>query len=230
MENRDPDTYSVAIQHRADRELERPLPPYPSSQHSDPQVDPRDAALYQSLVTRAQGSINDSSHEYDHWRESGYQGSPRSYARGEPDINASPGTGILTPGQESRSRGSSASQRIGEKRSQANEAVNELRANRPFRLDGPSNPRRASSTSTRRSAHSMVAQQSDGSSSGGDTLLSRTPPSQNRRRPAAAERTDVLVPRWQPDAEVTFCPICRTQFSMTAPLPFGILHDSPAHM
>jgi hypothetical protein len=24
---------------------------------------------------------------------------------------------------------------------------------------------------------------------------------------------EVVVPRWQPDAEVTFCPICRTQFS-----------------
>jgi len=25
---------------------------------------------------------------------------------------------------------------------------------------------------------------------------------------------EVVVPRWQPDAEVTFCPICKTQFSM----------------
>ena len=25
--------------------------------------------------------------------------------------------------------------------------------------------------------------------------------------------SEVVVPRWQPDAEVTFCPICRTQFS-----------------
>jgi hypothetical protein len=173
--------------------------------------------LYERLVTGAQGTVNDSSREYERWRESGYQGSPRGYTRGELDMNASPGTSVLTPGQESRSRGSSASQRIGEKRSQANEAVNELRANRPFRLDGPSNPRRTSSTSTRRPAHSMLAQQSDGSSSGGDTLLSHTSPSQNRRRPAAAERTEVLVPRWQPDAEVTFCPICRTQFSMTPP-------------
>jgi hypothetical protein len=27
------------------------------------------------------------------------------------------------------------------------------------------------------------------------------------------ENSEVLVPRWQPDAEVTLCPICRTQFS-----------------
>lgn len=30
------------------------------------------------------------------------------------------------------------------------------------------------------------------------------------RRPSSPE---VVVPRWQPDAEVTFCPICKTQFS-----------------
>jgi hypothetical protein len=33
--------------------------------------------------------------------------------------------------------------------------------------------------------------------------------------PPPVEQTgEVVVPRWQPDAEVTFCPICRTQFSM----------------
>ena len=26
-------------------------------------------------------------------------------------------------------------------------------------------------------------------------------------------RADIVLPRWQPDAEVTFCPICKTQFS-----------------
>ncbi len=54
----------------------------------------------------------------------------------------------------------------------------------------------------------------DGSSSGssGDSpLLSHTSPSQIRRRQQAP--AEFVVPRWQPDAEVTFCPICRTQFS-----------------
>ncbi|PSR99394.1 FYVE zinc finger-domain-containing protein [Coniella lustricola] len=37
---------------------------------------------------------------------------------------------------------------------------------------------------------------------------------QPQRRPSAARRpSDITLPRWQPDAEVTFCPICRTQFS-----------------
>ncbi len=43
----------------------------------------------------------------------------------------------------------------------------------------------------------------------------------NRARAPRARQSDqepsqeVLVPRWQPDAEVTFCPICATQFSKT---------------
>lgn len=35
-------------------------------------------------------------------------------------------------------------------------------------------------------------------------------------RPARGGRRDssvVVLPRWQPDAEVTYCPICRSQFS-----------------
>ena len=34
-------------------------------------------------------------------------------------------------------------------------------------------------------------------------------------RPGGPPRnfSDILLPRWQPDSEVTFCPICRTQFS-----------------
>ncbi|KAF3762366.1 FYVE-domain-containing protein [Cryphonectria parasitica EP155] len=33
-------------------------------------------------------------------------------------------------------------------------------------------------------------------------------------RPSVSRRpSDIVLPRWQPDVEVTFCPICRTQFS-----------------
>ena len=34
-----------------------------------------------------------------------------------------------------------------------------------------------------------------------------------RQREDQQSREEVVVPRWQPDAEVTFCPICATQFS-----------------
>ncbi|KAH8815236.1 FYVE zinc finger-domain-containing protein [Xylogone sp. PMI_703] len=34
-----------------------------------------------------------------------------------------------------------------------------------------------------------------------------------RRTPSRSPPTEIVIPRWQPDAEVTFCPICKTQFS-----------------
>jgi hypothetical protein len=45
------------------------------------------------------------------------------------------------------------------------------------------------------------------------------PSSVNQTRPSiqtdgTAAHPEVVLPRWQPDAEVTLCPICRTQFSM----------------
>lgn len=33
------------------------------------------------------------------------------------------------------------------------------------------------------------------------------------RRSGDSNSSDLLLPRWQPDAEVTYCPICHTQFS-----------------
>lgn len=58
-------------------------------------------------------------------------------------------------------------------------------------------------------------------------------PSENAGRPSGSlpsqvfrgplPQTEVVVPRWQPDAEVTFCPICRTQFSWSSlPSTLGV--------
>lgn len=44
-------------------------------------------------------------------------------------------------------------------------------------------------------------------------LLSHDSPSQVRHRLHPPPSPGFVLPRWQPDAEVTFCPICRTQFS-----------------
>jgi hypothetical protein len=44
-------------------------------------------------------------------------------------------------------------------------------------------------------------------------LLSHDSPSQVRHRLHPPPSPEFVLPRWQPDAEVTFCPICRTQFS-----------------
>lgn len=37
---------------------------------------------------------------------------------------------------------------------------------------------------------------------------------QQQRPPEPRRPSDLVLPRWQPDAEVTFCPICHTQFSI----------------
>ncbi|KAG8165248.1 hypothetical protein KVR01_005523 [Diaporthe batatas] len=37
---------------------------------------------------------------------------------------------------------------------------------------------------------------------------------QPQRPPESRRPSDLVLPRWQPDAEVTFCPICHTQFSI----------------
>jgi FYVE zinc finger len=51
----------------------------------------------------------------------------------------------------------------------------------------------------------------------GASLLSHDSPSQVRHRLRPPPPSpDFVLPRWQPDAEVTFCPICRTQFSKFA--------------
>ena len=52
-------------------------------------------------------------------------------------------------------------------------------------------------------------------------LLSRSPVQTRERRQSnlsqtarqTSPRSEIVIPRWQPDAEVTFCPICTTQFS-----------------
>jgi len=69
-------------------------------------------------------------------------------------------------------------------------------------------------TSTRRNGRSGPDDDDSSSvSSGNSPLLSHTSPNQIRRRQQPPPPAEFVVPRWQPDAEVTFCPICRTQFS-----------------
>ena len=73
-------------------------------------------------------------------------------------------------------------------------------------------PRRRSSKSTSQQPVYPEAARIDGPSPRIDLPApSRPLLSQTRRK--YSSRTEVVVPRWQPDAEVTFCPICRTQFS-----------------
>jgi hypothetical protein len=59
-----------------------------------------------------------------------------------------------------------------------------------------------------------------GSSSPPREVPSTPPPP--RPAPATPPPPEVVLPRWQPDAEVTLCPICGTQFSM---FTSAFLHD-----
>jgi hypothetical protein len=72
-------------------------------------------------------------------------------------------------------------------------------------------------TSTRTPILSTRSGPEDDSSLSGSSrdtpLLSHDSPSQVRHRLHPPPSPEFVLPRWQPDAEVTFCPICRTQFS-----------------
>jgi hypothetical protein len=51
---------------------------------------------------------------------------------------------------------------------------------------------------------------------GSDISGRRSPPLERARSNSVHSNRntrDIILPRWQPDAEVTYCPICRTQFS-----------------
>jgi hypothetical protein len=53
-------------------------------------------------------------------------------------------------------------------------------------------------------------------SSGSGTSGRRSPPLERARSNSVHSNrntVEIILPRWQPDAEVTYCPICRTQFS-----------------
>lgn len=67
---------------------------------------------------------------------------------------------------------------------------------------------RKPSSSTRSTAYGR-SRRSQPSGSEDITILSES----SSRPLLGARNGSVILPRWQPDAEVTYCPICRTQFS-----------------
>lgn len=81
----------------------------------------------------------------------------------------------------------------------------------------PAIPRRYSRPSRPYSGYPGNANRESPTSSESPGRSTGSLPSQIFRGPLP--QTEVVVPRWQPDAEVTFCPICRTQFSQPFLLP-----------
>ena len=92
-------------------------------------------------------------------------------------------------------------------------------------LDGDNGEDRASSSAALTAIPTQEAQSRDSSTS--RRPEPPLPPIPSERRASAAgtqtsgtssrragDSPDIVLPRWQPDAEVTFCPICHTQFSI----------------
>lgn len=171
---------------------ERPLPPFPPfAQQKDLPADPMDPDLYQQFVESGEASGNQQAVErqYELWRDSGFQGTPSTYSQNEPPL---PPTPPDTLAGESRNRGNSTPQ-IQLNNVDAETLVNELHT--------PSGRARSVSSTVSSRSNSI-------------TTPRETPSSQSRYRRIPTPSTEVVVPRWQPDAEVTLCPICHTQFSM----------------
>lgn len=78
----------------------------------------------------------------------------------------------------------------------------------------------SASIRTRASSNSSSHNEDSSSFRRHTPIFPQTPPSQSRHPPP---RPEVILPRWQPDAEVTLCPICRTQFSMDLSFPTSSL-------
>ena len=188
--------------------LDQPLPPFPpNTQEDGPTVDPREIMYRGYGETSARGSNdygeqNESSRQARHMENHGELYQQISASR----LRSSSSTTTASTG--SRSRGSSSSQAHSE-----DDSVNvegSARSNRAFASqDRPELHRASSSASSRQSMHSALSSHSNDASN-----TSRDPPTrQSRYRRSPSGRSEFVVPRWQPDNEATYCPICNSQFS-----------------
>ncbi|EPE28018.1 FYVE/PHD zinc finger [Glarea lozoyensis ATCC 20868] len=173
--------------------LDRPLPPFPPNAQQDGlTVDPREI-IYSGFGGTSGGASNDQS-------QAGYLGSAGELYQEMPLSTSSSSTTT----SESRSRGSSASQaRTGD------ELVNTQDTGLIASSNRPELRRASSSASSRLSMHSALSNHSNDA----PTEPREPPASQSRYRRSPSGRSEVVVPRWQPDVEATYCPICNSQFS-----------------
>jgi hypothetical protein len=187
--------------------LDRPLPPFPpNSQQDELTVDPREI-MYRGFGGTSVSASDDRSFQNEHLRQD-YTGNPSGFFQGVSVLTPRSESSQTTSSSESRSRGSSASQaHSADEMTNAQETARLIRALRGE--DSPERYRASSSTSSRLSMHSALSNRSSDAASG-----SREPSaSQSRYRRSPSGRSEVVVPRWQPDIEATCCPICNTQFS-----------------
>jgi hypothetical protein len=206
------------------RRFERPLPPIPTSDSNFASV-----GESQSRVAEFQGL---STHE-----ENIGLGDHDQHKTSESSTRGDNAASLLTPGPRSSAVGlalpqsqSSSNDDLyvsGDSQIYRTPSVHETGSARSLRGDDNSEDRMARSRSPsqtliqalqlpRPNASRTPSNASDSDGSYRD--FPHTSPSQIRRRqrrePSSEPTlTDFAVPRWQPDAEVTMCPICRTQFS-----------------
>ncbi|KAF4627457.1 hypothetical protein G7Y89_g10693 [Cudoniella acicularis] len=196
---------AAASQARMGAMDERPLPPVPpNAEQPNLSIDPNEAAVYDRWLNAPHETQSDAARQYERWRDSGFRGSPSNYARNASELTAIPSA----TSSQLRSRENSTSSRNERGNGDVERLVNDSRVDSSFPMDGLSRPR--ADSSARQSVNSNM---SNSASSSRERSVSHTPSSQSRYRRQAPAPPEVVVPRWQPDSEVTICPICRTQFS-----------------
>ncbi|RDL36873.1 uncharacterized protein BP5553_06225 [Venustampulla echinocandica] len=214
MENQDSTLAAGASTPQVERREERPLPPIPpSEQEVNSRAEQNDATLFQGQAASSPEERSDAEHQYEAWRDADLESNNEdSHTQNQPKstITSPAATG---PGDsESRRSDSSGSQREAAGEVAGGEIESPIitpSGNVTFR-PGPSTPSGDLPIST----PPIPFDRSGGPSSSERPLP--LPPTSSDPSPRGgldgAERESVM-PRWQPDAEVTICPICGTQFS-----------------
>jgi hypothetical protein len=190
--------------------LDRPLPPFPpNSQQDELTVDPREI-MYRGFEGTSASASNAHSFQNEHLREDPTR-NPSGFFQGMPVLTRSESSQTSST-SGSRSRGSSSSQaHSADETTNVQETARLIRALRGE--DSSEAYRASSSVSSRPSMHSALSNLSSEAAGGSR----EHPTSQSRYRRSPSGRSEVVVPRWQPDIEATCCPICNTQFS-TSPV------------
>ncbi|CAG8955468.1 hypothetical protein HYFRA_00010335 [Hymenoscyphus fraxineus] len=201
MDDQGSSSAGPSSQYFREQRNERPLPPFPPfAQQKNLPAEPMDSNVYQQFVETGEASgSQDVDRQYEMWRESGFEGTPGTYSQNEPPLPPTPPDILVS---ESRVRGNSAPQ-IQTISEDDDDLVNETSITQIPNING-----RASANSV------SFALPTPGNTANVNAPRER-PPSQSRyrRMTNTSTSTEVVVPRWQPDAEVTICPICHTQFS-----------------
>ncbi|CAG8971671.1 hypothetical protein HYALB_00003139 [Hymenoscyphus albidus] len=201
MDDQGSSSAGPSSQYFREQRNERPLPPFPPfAQQKNLPAEPMDSNVYQQLVETGEASgSQDVNRQYELWRESGFEGTPGTYSQNESPLPPTPPDTLVS---ESRGRGNSAPQ-IQTTSEDDDDLVNETSIIQIPNIDG------------RASANSVSFALPTPSNTANVNAPRERPPSQSRyrRMTNTSTPTEVVVPRWQPDAEVTICPICHTQFS-----------------